>query len=100
MRTASMIAVGAILLMKSIATAQESAPRIQCFEVINSASNAVPFASILLDKCSGHTWMLVRQRTGDNQTAYRWVPISVSNSGESTWTENAPSPLPQAKKGN
>jgi hypothetical protein len=62
----------------------------QCFEVLmapRGGTNVLstdPASSILLNRCTGDTWMLVRttvSKTGKpEEYAYRWYPISVGSS--------------------
>lgn len=47
----------------------------ECFSISPSNGNQ-PFAHILLDKCTGSSWLLVRSRLGDKPEdgyTYQWV---------------------------
>ena len=46
-----------------------------CFEVIAPRPNSQPRSPVLLDRCSGRTWLLVRNADG----IYRWRPIATDN---------------------
>jgi hypothetical protein len=62
----------------------------QCFEVLMAPRGGAtvlstdPASSILLNRCTGDTWMLVRttvSKTGKpEEYAYRWYPISAGSS--------------------
>jgi hypothetical protein len=62
----------------------------QCFEVLmapRGGTNVLstdPASSILLNKCTGDTWMLVRTTVSKpgkpEEFAYRWYPISAGSS--------------------
>jgi hypothetical protein len=59
----------AIVLLPGAAIAQTaSAP---CFELIPARARIEPPVPMLVDKCSGRTWMLVRS----GRAAYRWAAI-------------------------
>jgi hypothetical protein len=63
------------------AHSQESEPPSRaCFDIVRSTRDCAA-GTILLNHCTGQTWMLVRNQTRrNNQVAYRWMPIAVSNS--------------------
>ena len=44
-----------------------------CVEVIPAQAGAAP--AILLDRCSGQTWQLVRSYAGRHGTRYAWHPL-------------------------
>ena len=53
-----------------VASAQNKEP---CYMVVPTSGNAL--GSILVDRCTGKTWILVRTDVGKG-TAVRWWPIS------------------------
>jgi hypothetical protein len=46
-----------------------------CFTVVTHAATAA--GSILLNRCTGKSWLLVTTRTGSGTVTLRWYPISV-----------------------
>jgi hypothetical protein len=40
--------------------------------------------SILINKCTGQTWILVKSTVAKDSSAFRWFPVSVTN-GEALW---------------
>jgi hypothetical protein len=54
-----------------------------CYEVIQP--NISPFAPILLDRCTGFTWVLIRHPLTDargratSQFIYRWAPLGLDS---------------------
>jgi hypothetical protein len=46
-----------------------------CYEIIPAQGDAQP--AILLDRCRGRTWQLVRSGTGDtaSNVDFRWMPL-------------------------
>ena len=66
----------AMLALPALASAQQQ----ECFTVaMTNASGGGSLGSILVDKCTGNTWMLVRTQTPNGATN-RWFPISVEKS--------------------
>lgn len=43
-----------------------------CFEVIPARPNVEPQAPLMIDKCSGRSWLLVR-----DGKSYRWTLIAI-----------------------
>jgi hypothetical protein len=43
--------------------------------------------SILINRCTGQTWMLVKSTVTKGSSAYRWFPVSTAN-GEALWPDN------------
>jgi hypothetical protein len=53
----------------------------ECFTVaMTNATGGGSLGSILLDKCTGNTWMLIGTRLPNGATASRWFPITVEKS--------------------
>lgn len=61
-----------------------AAPLEPCFAVIPAAAEAAPFGPILLDRCTGTTWLLAKQQAVDASGqrlrgfVRRWHPLSSS----------------------
>jgi hypothetical protein len=58
-------------------TPTPSLPATSCFDVVPTASDASPNAPIMIDRCTGRTWLLVRtplDKDGASFT-YLWYPI-------------------------
>jgi hypothetical protein len=56
-----------------------------CFEVVAAQGNLA--GTILLNRCSGETWLLVKTNATENGSpVYRWRPVAVEE------TESAPAP--------
>jgi hypothetical protein len=82
-----------------------------CFEIIAPQRHAEPASPILFDKCSGKTWLLVRQHGGAKawrRAGYRWVSLAMDgtpprDSGPATPSPGAsgataPAVLPSGRK--
>lgn len=54
----------------------------KCFEIIDKHDGPPP-SPILLDKCKGETWMLLRSPIGKDSYTYRWFRMEVM-AGENT----------------
>jgi len=63
------VAVVLASLLAAAAPAQAQTPG-ACFEVVAAQAGVQP--AILVDKCSGKTWQLIKGRRG----AYRWTALS------------------------
>jgi hypothetical protein len=49
-----------------------------CFTVtMSNAKNGGNLGSILLDRCTGNSWVLARTRLGDGRETTRWFPLTV-----------------------
>jgi hypothetical protein len=67
--TGAALAAATVLLLSSGATAQTvSTP---CFEFVPVRPRIEPPSPMLVDKCTGRTWLLTRTSRG----AYRWAAI-------------------------
>lgn len=76
---ASMLAISG-----NAALAQAPAPETACFQMMATPAGAGPASTILLDRCTGQTWILARRfqaaakgRSGN--AAFRWEPLSKDN---------------------
>jgi hypothetical protein len=60
------------------ALAQGSASPATCFDVLAGPSEAQPAGAILLNRCNGQTWILVRtyQAPARSNPVYRWSAIA------------------------
>jgi hypothetical protein len=86
MKTMLCVCLG-ILALSAPASAQQE----ECFAVaMTNATGGGSLGSILFNKCTGNTWLLIRTQTPDGATANRWFPISVEKS--EAITSNPPSP--------
>jgi hypothetical protein len=70
-RASPAIAVAAMLLLPANAALSQNADAV-CFEVIPARPNIEPPAPIMIDKCSGRSWVLTR-----NGKSYRWSIIAL-----------------------
>ena len=71
-------------------SAPASAQKQECFAVVmTNATGGGSLGSILVDKCTGNTWLLIRAQTANGATANRWFPITVEKS--EAITSNPPS---------
>ena len=68
------VCLGMLALSGTNASAQQS----ECFYVVmTNATGGGSLGSILVNKCTGATWMLVRTSLGNAVYASRWFPIVV-----------------------
>jgi hypothetical protein len=59
------------------ATAQQQQGQ-RCFAVVmNHSTGGGSLGAILIDQCTGKTWVLVRASVARGATAARWFPITV-----------------------
>lgn len=63
----------AVLAMAGPTTAHATEPRGICYQVIEGQPNVAPAAPILVDRCSGKSFVLSRGRSGSR--TYEWVAI-------------------------
>ena len=82
--------IGLILAVMSFPAWAQGTPSIllgpgatsPCFDVVPMTDNAVPYGPIMINRCTGVTWLLVRENVFDtkgNPTgkfAFRWHPLS------------------------
>lgn len=87
--TKSILFTGITALMLGNASAQVSQPPqtslpSKCFEVSRSTNLSEPASPILINRCTGDTWMLVKSRIYDKSGKdtqsfdFEWFPLSVS----------------------
>jgi hypothetical protein len=57
---------------------QRDAQQRECFSVtMTNATSGGNLGSILLDRCTGNSWVLARTRLGDGRETTRWIPLTV-----------------------
>jgi hypothetical protein len=73
-----LVAAALVALPAGAAFAQSSTSQTACFEVVASASETQPAGAILLNRCTGQTWILVRtyQPSARGNPVYRWSAIA------------------------
>jgi hypothetical protein len=84
------ICLGLVLASSEKGKAQQSnaAPaQRDCFAVVTTGAAAGSLGSILLDRCTGNSWVLARATLGNGTTTNRWYPISVEKSEAITRTQ-------------
>jgi hypothetical protein len=85
--TAIGFALCALLPLK---TRAQEAPTNPCWEVIAAGPNATQRSPILINKCTGKTWLLAKVEVREAKSglsgayAYRWRPIATEDNGEVT----------------
>lgn len=68
--------------------AEGTPPSGACFDIVRSDATV---AAILLNRCTGQTWILVRRRgRHGNEFAYRWRPVA---RGATEVAANPPAPV-------
>ena len=55
-----------------------------CFEIVAPPPDRFPAGNLLLNKCTGTTWMLVREQLKGNRGAWQWSPLR-TNQDEPTF---------------
>ena len=71
-RLALLLALPVAGLFASATRAAETAQASACFEIIRPQPRTQPRAPLLLDRCTGSTWLLVRS---GSPLGYRWAPL-------------------------
>ncbi len=72
MRARTRYVMAAALVLAALSAAQTTqAQNNVCFEVIPARPNIEPPAAIMVDKCTGKSWVLIR-----NGKSYRWSLIT------------------------
>ena len=82
-RAAQCLIASTLLLALAIgqASAQERAQHGSCFDVVAAPSETQPAGAILLNRCSGQTWILVRTyqapaKGSPGHFVYRWSALA------------------------
>ena len=73
--------------MLAVSTSVGSAAEPPCFELYQNANASAPEGTILLNKCTGETWLLVSVNTGSG-SSLGWHPIPVDMSDDSQTTKS------------
>ena len=72
---------GLLLALATVAAGaqqQQQQPQRECFTVVmNHSTGGGSLGAILLDRCTGKTWVLSRTSVGNSGSAPRWHPITV-----------------------
>jgi hypothetical protein len=74
----------ALLTSPSVAQAQSAQPSQTCFEIVTVRDRDQPASAMLLNKCNGETWILMRryQRPANGnpgQLLYRWSAVATDS---------------------
>jgi hypothetical protein len=100
-----LLAAAALAASSPSLRAQEAAPQspaAQCWSIVSPQASVAPYGLILLDKCTGKTWLLSkivnRQKLPENPQekakpdtfTYRWRPIPKDDTGEPVFNTNPP----------
>lgn len=86
----------AVSSLQAHAQDEAAAPSSACFAVIEAKPGVLPAAPILVDRCSGETFVLTKKRRGD-PTTYEWVAIGKAESGSRVSAKPARSTASSAK---
>ena len=71
------LATPAALAEQRDAQQKDAQPK-ECFTIaVSNAGAGGSLGSILLDKCTGNSWVLARTRLGDGRETTRWFPLGV-----------------------
>jgi len=106
-RTSSicLLATAALAAASPSLRAQEAAPQspaTQCWSIITPQASVAPYGLILLDKCTGKTWLLSKivkreklpanpnEKAKQDTFTYRWRPIPKDDTGEATFDATPP----------
>lgn len=76
-----LLAVFLVDLPVANASAQPVDAQAQCFDIISPRYAAQPSGSILLDRCTGQTWLLSKNGKRGSGLGYRWNRL-IADSGE------------------
>lgn len=81
-----------LFLFGSPVQAQTSAASASsCFQVIEGNADVPPAAPILLDRCTGETFVLTRLRRGGGIAApFEWVPLTKGRAAETETSSSTP----------
>jgi hypothetical protein len=78
--------------MLAVSTSIGSAAEPPCFELYQNANASGPEGTILLNKCTGETWLLITVNTGSG-SSIGWHPIPIDMSSDAAQT------VPKAEEG-
>jgi hypothetical protein len=78
MKCLSCVGLLLALATSDAAAEQRDAQQKDCFSVtMTNASSGGNLGSILLDRCTGNSWVLARTRLDDGRETTRWFPLTV-----------------------
>jgi hypothetical protein len=86
------------------AASAPASPSTLCYEVVSTTASTLPYAPILVDRCTGRTWLLAGDRVADAQGkptgafAFRWHPLG-NTAEEAVLAFPEPSPAASATLG-
>jgi hypothetical protein len=80
------------------ASAQTDEAQARCFDIITLRNTAQPDGSILLNRCTGQTWLLSRNKRRGGALGYRWN-LLVADGGEISKSLLRPEPRMSAPMG-
>jgi hypothetical protein len=72
----------AVLWLAVLASAQGQEIKGECFQIVSPVAGTSPSSFLLLNKCSGATWMLVRVLESEGKPGkadyftFKWLPLS------------------------
>jgi hypothetical protein len=70
-----------VALLPALSSVDARAQQRECFTVVmTNRTSGDALGSIMLDRCTGNSWLLVRVNLSDGGTALRWSPLSVERS--------------------
>jgi hypothetical protein len=76
-----LVSVAIVLGLVSFAPALGQAAKEDCFQIVSPIPGNAQANLIMLNRCSGASWMLVRSptvsKTNPLDFTYRWMPLSV-----------------------
>jgi hypothetical protein len=81
------------------APAIPASPSTLCYEVVSTTASTLPYAPLLVDRCTGRTWLLAGDRVADAQGkptgafAFRWHPLgNTAEEAVLAFPEQSPAP--------
>jgi hypothetical protein len=92
----AIVSVGSLFAGSAVAKTAESGLT-ACYEVIAPQPNALPRTPLLVDKCSGRTWLLTKSARG---AGYRWARVSTEEAAPSSGAAQAKAPEQPANSRN
>jgi hypothetical protein len=78
-----LVSAAIVLGLASFAPALGQAAKEDCFQIVSPVPGNAQANLIMLNRCSGASWMLVRSPTESKTSpldfTYRWMPLSVGH---------------------
>jgi len=80
---------------RAMAQSQPERPGGACFDVVPAQAKSSSTAAILVNRCSGETWVLVRTQETDQRVqtggfGYRWRPIAIDRAEAAVQPQRRP----------